>query len=140
MATIEEELKMVKTAHSRLFNQFKQLESDFNSLIVDANISNINMSAKIKELQEQIDNFILPPQPKESFKDGSSYTGEILEIVTTEPTEWKNKSFYNLEVKLVGRDELYKIFVLKENKPRPGSRIRFTYQLQDNKLCGIKIL
>ncbi len=140
MATIEEELKMVKTAHSRLFNQFKQLENDFNSLIVDANMSTVNISNKIKDLQQQIDNFILPPQSKENFKDGSSYTGEILEIVTIEPTEWKNKSFYNLEVKLVGRDELYKVFVLKENKPRPGNRIRFTYQLQDNKLSGLKVL
>lgn len=139
MATIEEELQMVKTAHSRLFNQLKQLESDFNSLIVDANLSNINMTNKIKELQEQIDNFILPPQPKENFKEGSSYTGEILEIVTVEPTEWKNKSFLNIELKLVGRSELYKIFVLKENKPRPGNRIRFTYQLED-KLYQIKVL
>jgi hypothetical protein len=139
MATIEEELKMVKTAHSRLFNQLKQLESDFNSLIVDANLSNINMTNKIKELQKQIDNFILPPQPKENFKEGSSYTAEILELVTIEPTEWKNKSFLNIELKLVGRDELYKIFVLKENKPRPGNRIRFTYQLED-KLYQVKIL
>ena len=139
MATIEEELQMIKTAHSRLFNQFKQLENDFNSLIVDANLSNINLNKKIKDLQEEIVNITIPPQPKESFKEGSSYTGEILEIVTVEPTEWKNKSFLNIELKLVGRSELYKIFVLKENKPSVGNKIRFTYQLED-KLIQIKVI
>lgn len=140
MATIEEELQMVKTAHSRLFNQLKQLESDFNSLIVDANLSNINLTNKIKELQEQIDNFILPPQPKEIFKDASNYTSIIEDIVTIEETIWNNNIYLNMEVKLIGKEELYKIFVLKGNKPYTGNKIRFTYDATDNKLKKLKVL
>ena len=139
MATIEEELQMVKTAHSRLFNQLKQLESDFNSLIVDSNQSNINLGNKIKELQEQLNNVNIVPKPMESFKEGSSYTGIISEIITIEQTEWKGKSFFNIELTLFGREEIYKIFILKENKPSAGNRIRFTYQLE-NKLYQVKIL
>jgi hypothetical protein len=139
MATIEEELQMVKTAHSRLFNQLKQLESDFNSLIVDSNLSNINLSNKIKQLQEQIDSIDVVPQPKENFKEGSNYTAIISEFVTIQETQWKNKDFLNIELKLVGRNELYKIFVLKGSKPRVGDKIRFTYQPED-KLYQIKVI
>jgi hypothetical protein len=35
MATIEEELKMVKTAHSRLLNQHKELEKIVLNLLQD---------------------------------------------------------------------------------------------------------
>ena len=139
MATIEEELQMVKTAHSRLFNQLKQLENDFNSLIVDANQNNISLNNKIKLLQEKLDDITIPTQPKESFKIGSSYTGVISEIVTVEETEWKNKSFLNIELKLIGREELFKVFVLKGNKPSNGNKIRFTYELED-KLYQIKVI
>lgn len=139
MATIEEELQMVKTAHSRLFNQLKQLENDFNSLIVDANQNNISLNNKIKLLQEKIDGITIPTQLKENFKEGSSYTGVISEIVTVEQTEWKKKSFLNIELKLVGREELFKVFVLEENKPSNGNKIRFTYQLED-KLYQIKVI
>jgi hypothetical protein len=139
MSTIEEEIQMIKTAHSRLFNQLKQLESDFNSLIVESNITNINLGNKIKELQEQLDNVTIVPKPMESFKEGSSYTGIISEIITIEQTEWKGKTFLNIELTLFGRQEIYKIFVLKGNKPSVGNRIRFTYQLE-NKLYQIKVL
>lgn len=139
MATIEEELQMVKTAHSRLFNQLKQLESDFNSLIVESNISNINLTNKIKQLQEQIDDISFPPQPKETFKQGCNYTGVISEFVMVQETQWKNKDFLNIELKLVGRNELYKIFVLKGSKPRVGDKIKFTYQPED-KLYQIKVI
>ena len=140
MATVEEELQMVKTAHGRLFNQLKQLENDFNSLIVDANQTNITLTNKIRVLQEQIDNITIPPQPKEVFKDGNNYTSTIEEIITIEETIWDKKPCLNMEVKLVGRDELYKVFVLKGNKPDAGSKIRFTFDAADNKLKKLKVL
>ncbi len=140
MATVEEEIKMLKNAHSRLFNQFKQLENDFNSLIVDINQSNINYSNKIKLLQEQINDITIPPQPKEMFKDGCSYTSTIEEIVSKEETIWDKKTCLNMEVKLVDREELYKIFVLKDNAPLAGFKIRFMFEEKDNKLKKIKIL
>ena len=139
MTIIEKDLEMVKTAHGRLYNQFKQLENDFNSLIVESNLSNINLNNKIKELQEVINNITITPQPKENFKEGSSYTGIISEIITIEETKWKNKDFLNLEIKLVGREELFKIFIIKENKLNTGNKIRFTYQLE-NKLYQVKVL
>lgn len=139
MATIEEELQMVKTAHSRLFNQLKQLENDFNSLIVDANQNNISLNNKIKLLQEKLDGITIPTQPKENLKRGSSYTGVISEIVTFEETEWKNKKWLNMELKLVGREELFKVFILKGNKPSTGNKIRFTYQEED-KLYSMKVI
>jgi hypothetical protein len=140
MATVEEELQMVKTAHSRLFNQLKQLENDFNSLIVETNRSNVHYSSIIKLLQEQIDNITIPPQPKEVFKDGNNYTSTIEEIITIEETIWDKKTCLNMEVKLVDRDELYKVFVLKGNKPDAGCKIRFTFDATDNKLKKLKVL
>ena len=45
-----------------------------------------------------------------------------------------------MEVKLIGRDELYKVFVLKGNKPNIGNKIRFTFDATDNKLKKLKVL
>jgi len=140
MATIEEELQMVKTAHARLFNQLKQLESDFNSLIVELNQNNINHCNMVKLLQQQIDNITIPPQPKEIFKDGCNYTSTIEEIITVEETLWNKNTCLNMEVKLISRDELYKVFVLKGNKPNIGNKIRFTFDATDNKLKKLKVL
>jgi hypothetical protein len=140
MATVEEELQMVKTAHARLFNQFKQLENDLNSLIVEANKNNTNFASAIKELQKQFDNLTIPPQPKEIFKDASNYTSTIEDIVTIEETSWNNNLYLNMEVKLIGKEELYKIFVLKGNKPNTGNKIRFTFDATDNKLKKLKVL
>jgi len=131
---------MLKNAHSRLFNQFKQLENDFNSLIVETNRSNIHYSAIIKLLQEQIEDIVIPSQPKETFKDGSNYTSTIEEIITIEETIWDKKTCLNMEVKLVDREELFKVFVMKGNKPNAGNKIRFTFDAADNKLKKLKVL
>jgi hypothetical protein len=141
MATIEEELKMIKTAHGRLFNQFKQLENDINSLIVDLNLSNINMSTKIKELQQQIDSYQIPSKPIEQFKNNCCYSSTITEIVSTQEVKWDNKDFLDLDVKLIGRPEqIFKIFISKKNSVEVGNKIRFTFNEEHNKLSKIKVI
>jgi hypothetical protein len=140
MATIEEELQMVKTAHARLFNQLKQVESDLNSLTKDTDQNTFNFASAILELQKQFNSITIPPQPKEIFKDGFNYTSTIEEIITVEETLWNKNICLNMEVKLIGRDELYKVFVLKGNKPNIGNKIRFTFDATDNKLKKLKVL
>jgi ribosomal protein L16 Arg81 hydroxylase len=138
MATIEEEVKLLKTAHGRLFNQYKQLENDFNSFIVDSNQLNIKLNERLKDLQEIINNFTIPSQPKEAFKDGQFYIAVVEELVLEEKKDWNNGKWLKLLIKLKEREELFNAFILEGNKPKPGSIVLFTYKADENKLNKLK--
>jgi len=139
MATIEEELKMIKTAHARLFNQFNQLSNDYEKLVKIVG-DNYNHFQSINTIMWKEIELKKPAQPKEVFKDANNYTSTIENIVTIEETNWNNNVYLNMEVKLIGREELYKVFVLKGNKPDTGNKIRFTFDATDNKLKKLKVL
>lgn len=141
MATIEEELQMVKTAHSRLFNQLKQLESDFNSLIVDSNQTNINLGNKIKELQEQIVEIsnTQTPKVKQPFVIDNTYRETISAVLSTNQVEWNNGQYVNYEIKLKDREEIYTAFISLKYRLVPGFIIKFTYN-DNGKLKNIKII
>ena len=137
--TIEQRVEQLEKAHSRLFNQYNTLINDFNKLLEDYTMDNQFSDTRYKVILQQMDKLITH-QPKESFKDGNVYTSIIDKIITCNEINWRGKDCINMEVKLVDRDEVYNIFVLKGNKPNIGSSIRFTFNSTDNKLSNLKEL
>jgi hypothetical protein len=141
MATIEEEIQMIKTAHSRLFNQLKQLESDFNSLIVDSNLCNTNIANSIKDLQEQLVELrnTQPPKVKPALIIDNVYRERISEIISGNKVEWNNGQYMNYEIKLKDREEIFNAFISIKYRLVPGFIIKFTYS-DNSKLKNIRII
>ena len=139
MKTLEEEIKLLKTAHQRLFNQYQELIKDYEKLskLVIQNNDFIN---QVDIENYQFRNKILKSQPKESFKDGQYYSEIIDDIISIEQVQWNGKEFLNMEVKLIDRNELFKAFVQKGNQPKVGDKIKFTYIITDNKLSKLKVV
>ena len=92
---------------------------------------------KIVELQEQVKEL---SQQRERFQHNLMYLEVVEDIITCTETEWDNKTFNNMLVKLVGKDEVYKVFVSTSNAPVIGSKINFIFNADENKLSKLKIV
>jgi hypothetical protein len=148
MATIEEELKMVKIAHSRLLNQHKQLEKNVLDLInnqkelnqyvqsqlIETSISLTEMRISIKEI-----NYPQPIKVKNPFIIDNVYKEQISEIISIEEVDWKSERFINYEIKFKEREEIYTCFVSLRYKLLPNIIIKFTYD-GNGKLKKLRIL
>jgi predicted nuclease with TOPRIM domain len=139
MKTIEEEIKLLKTAHQRLFNQYQELNKNYD----DLKERFIILNNYIQEVDKENYEFrikLIKSTPKESFKDGKNYSDIVDEIISSEIVQWNSKQFINMELKLVDRNELFKAFVPKGNEPKVGNKVKFTYIITDNKLSKLKVL
>jgi hypothetical protein len=68
------------------------------------------------------------------------YVEIVEDIVTSKETEWDGKIFNNMLVKLVDKDEIYKVFVQDVNTPNIGNKIKFLFNADENKLSQLKII
>jgi hypothetical protein len=68
------------------------------------------------------------------------YIEVVEDIIISKETEWENKTFNNMLVKLAGKDEVYKVFVQTSNSPVIGSKIKFTFNADENKLSQLKLM
>lgn len=136
--TIEERLNQLEQAHGRLFNQVKHLIDEYNKknagsdLVIDCIKSRINNLENLIQLIEQ-DEYLL-------YMDNQRYTGQIKEIVSSKITEWRGKQFFDAEIKIDNRKEIYKIFVTIKNQPNINDKISFTYREEDNTLTQIRYI
>jgi hypothetical protein len=88
------------------------------------------LEKQVKELTQQ----------KERFQHNLMYIEVVEDIIISKETEWENKTFNNMLVKLVGKDEVYKVFVQTSNSPVIGSKIKFTFNADENKLSQLKLM
>jgi hypothetical protein len=96
-----------------------------------------SMLEQINKLEEQVKELT---QQKERFQHNLMYVEVVDDIITSDETEWDKKVFNNMLVKLVGKDEIYKVFVQSNNAPIIGSKIKFTFNADENKLSQLKLL
>jgi hypothetical protein len=92
---------------------------------------------ELYELMEQVKQLT---QEKERFQHNLMYVEVVEDIITSKETEWEKKTFNNMLVKLVGKDEVYKVFVQTSNAPVIGSKIKFTFNADENKLASLKLI
>jgi len=92
---------------------------------------------EVEELREQVKELT---QQKERFQHNLMYIEVVEDIIISKETEWENKTFNNMLVKLVGKDEVYKVFVQTSNSPVIGSKIKFTFNADENKLSQLKLM
>jgi hypothetical protein len=134
MITIEEELKMIKTAHSRLLNQYKELEKLVKII-----------SGKHNELEEYVQKQFIelsntqPPKVKSSFIIDNIYREQISEIVSSNQVEWQGGQYVSYEIKLKDREEIFTCFISLKYRLMVGFTIKFTYD-GTGKLKQLKIL
>jgi len=107
--------------------------------ILNNQIQNVhNYSQQVeKELCELIEQV---SQQKERFQHNLMYVEIVEDIVTSKETEWEGKIFNNMLVKLIGKNEIYKIFVQDNNSPNIGNKIKFLFNADENKLSQLKIV
>jgi hypothetical protein len=95
----------------------------------------------IKQVEKELNHLIEQlTQQKERFQHNLMYVEVVEDIITCTETEWENKTFNNMLVKLVGKEEVYKVFTSKSNAPVIGNKINFTYNADENKLSKLKIV
>ena len=133
MKTVEEELKMLKTAHSRLLNQYKELEKYIN--VVSNKL--INLDEYVQKEFIQLNN-TRPVFVKNPLLVGSRYIECISEIISTNEVQWQGSPYNNYEIKLKDREELYTVFISSKYKLEPKLMIKFFYS-GEGKLSGIKL-
>jgi hypothetical protein len=93
-----------------------------------------------KELNELKQVFVKLTQQRGRFQHNLMYVEVVEDIITSTETEWENKSFNNMLVKLVGKDEVYKVFISTTNAPVIGNTIHFIFNADENKLSKLKVL
>lgn len=132
MKPLEEEIQMIKTAHSRLLNQYKDLEKQLNLL-----------KSKHTDLEqvvlEQLLSSIKNDEPvyKPSLIAGNRYVEEISEIISIEKKEWNGGQFINYELKFKDRQEIYTAFISIKYVLEPKMKIKFFYA-GEGKLSNVK--
>jgi len=77
---------------------------------------------------------------KNNFIHNFQYVEEISEIIISKEVDWDGKKFNNMLVKLVGCNEVYRIFITVSNSPKAGDKIIFTFNADENKLSKVKLL
>lgn len=133
MKTVEEELKMIKTAHSRLLNQYKELEKVVKLYSTKLNVLDEYVQEQLIELNNNKKTAV-----KYTLVVGSRYMEEISEIISTNEVEWQGSTYNNYEVKLKDREELYTIFISTKYKLEPKLTIKFFYS-GEGKLSGVRL-
>ena len=134
MSKVEEDLQMMKTAHSRLLNQHKELEK----LVV-------LVAGKFNELEKYVQEQLIelnntqPPKVKSQFIVDNIYREQISEIISTNQKEWQGGQYVAYEIKLNDREEIYTCFISLKYRLLAGFTIRFTYD-GNSKLKQIRIL
>jgi hypothetical protein len=134
MATIEEELKMVKTAHSRLLNQHKELDK----LVIKICESQHKFEQYVHEQLIELNN-TQPPKVKNQLQIGNRYREKIVQVISSKQVEWQGSQYVNYVIKLNEREEIYTAFISLKYNLLAGFLIDFTYD-GDGKLRSIKIL
>lgn len=134
MTKIEEELKMIKTAHSRLLNQHKELEKIVLNLLSDQKELNKYVQEQIIEMSNT-----QPPKVKNQFIIGNRYREKVIEIISTKQVEWQGSQYVSYVIKLNEREEIYTAFISLKYNLLPGFMIDFTYE-GEGKLRSIKIM
>ena len=134
MSTVEEELKMVKTAHSRLLNQHKELEKIVLNLLQDQKELNKYVQEQMIEMSN-----IQPPKVNNQFILGNRYREKIVEIISSKQVEWQGSQYVSYVIRLNKREEIYTAFISLKYNLLPGFMIDFTYE-GEGKLKSIKIM
>jgi hypothetical protein len=134
MSTVEEELKMVKTAHSRLLNQHKELEKIVLNLLQNQK----ELNKYVQEQMIEITN-IQPPKVNNQFILGNRYREKIVEIISSKQVEWQGSQYVSYVIRLNKREEIYTAFISLKYNLLPGFMIDFTYE-GEGKLKSIKIM
>lgn len=120
--------------------EIKQLQQVFVKLTKEV-VTNYFYAQEIeKELKELKDVVKQLTQQRERFQHNLMYVAVVEDIITSTETEWDNKTFNNMLVKLVGKDEVYKVFVSTNGSPVVGSNIHFIFNADENKLSKLKLL
>ena len=135
MENLLDELKMVKVAHSRLLNQYKDLDKKLNSLTN-------NHRELERYVQEQLVELVKSHSKvtKQPFVNDNIYIETISEIISnSDEIEWNNGKYINYEIKLKDREELFTAFVSLKYRLLVGFTIKFTY-VGNGKLSKIRIL
>jgi hypothetical protein len=134
MATIEEELKMIKTAHHRLLNQHKELEK----VVLDLINTQKGLNQYVQEQLIQMSN-TQPPKVKNPLVIDNIYREQISEIISTNQVEWQGGQYVSYEIKFNDREEIYTCFISLKYRLLAGFTIRFTYD-GNGKLKQLRIL
>ena len=134
MSKIEEDLQMMKTAHSRLLNQHKELEK----LVLRIFDAQNRLEKYVQEQLIELNN-TQPPKVKSQFIVDNIYREQISEILSTNQVEWQSGQYVSYEIKFNGREEIYTCFISLKYRLLAGFTIRFTYD-GNGKLKQLRIL
>jgi len=127
MKTLEERMLQLELAHSRLFNQLKDVELDINNIKNRNGNTYLELSNKINDLKELIQPDDAAELP-ETLVHNKDYTGVIAAVIKSTPTKWNNKQWTNWEVKLEGKEDYaYIAFIPTEHQLTAGDKVRFQY-------------
>ena len=132
--------KFIDSRDNWIWKHKEELNEHLKIYNSNVNINNQNvqyLNNKINELQEQLDKLT---QQRERFQHNLMYVEVVEDVITNKETEWDGKTFNNMLVKLVGKDEVYKVFVQTSNAPVIGSKIKFTFNADENKLSQLKLV
>ncbi len=141
MKTTEDEIKLLKQAHSRLNEDYKSLYKKYTELDKCIIAMNSYIQSQVLNISTEIDNIksTQPVKLKPAMTIGNNYMEKISEIISCEKKNWNNSDFSNYILKLEQREELYTAFVSIKNELKAGIKIRFNYD-GDGKLKQIKII
>lgn len=114
-----ESMFFLMTKYVNVHQYAKQIEFELYELMEE-----------VKQLKEQ----------RERFQHNLMYVEVVEDVINSKQTEWEDKTFNNMLVKLVGKDEVYKVFVQDKNTPSIGNKIKFIFNADENKLSNMKIL
>jgi len=128
MKTVEERLLQLETAHSRLFNQLKDVVLDIEIIKNRNGNTYLELSNKINDLKELIQPKDEVPVLPNTLVNGKEYKAVISDIIKSTPTKWKNMEYTNWEVKIVGKEEyVFIAFIPTEHQLQPGDKVVFSY-------------
>jgi hypothetical protein len=134
MSKVEEDLKMMKTAHSRLLNQHKELKE----LVLRIMDEQIKLEKYVQEQLIELNN-TQSPKVKSQFVIGNRYREKIIEIISSKQVEWQGSQYVSYVIKLKEREEIYTAFISLKYNLVSGFMIDFTYE-GEGKLRSIKIM
>ena len=125
--TIEERMKQLETAHSRLHNLLMQVQTDITNINNRNGNHYLELSNKLNDLTKLVvpeDTTTLPDE----MKNGVEYKAIVAEILKTKDVKWQNMDYTNWEIKLVGKEEYVHIaFIPTGTAINAGDKVRFTY-------------
>jgi len=130
-------LKKLEERVNLICKSYNESIEKFNEYVNSHKIYHKIVEMQVEDLEEQVKQLT---QQKERFQHNLMYIEVVEDIIISKETEWENKTFNNMLVKLVGKDEVYKVFVQTSNSPVIGSKIKFTFNADENKLSQLKLM